>query len=73
MRPPRVRFTIRWLMETTAIVAIVFWLFQSPAAVVFSIVFFGVVPLRARPDASDLRFLPGAPVLCQMGMGASTS
>ena len=51
MRPPRVRFTIRWLMETTAIVAIVFWLFLTPVAAVFSIVFlvlyhFGLAPMR---------------------------
>lgn len=41
--PPRGRFTIRWLMETTALVAIVFWMLRSPPTAVFLIVYFSVL------------------------------
>jgi hypothetical protein len=52
MRPPRFKFTIRWLMETTAIVAIALWLLRSPAAAVLLIVslvplyHYGLAPMR---------------------------
>ena len=52
MRPPRVRFTIRWLMETTAIVAIVLSVLRSSATAWVSILIllpiycFGLSPLR---------------------------
>jgi hypothetical protein len=51
MRPPRVRFTIRWLMETTAILAVVFWLLRAPAVamllMIYSVLYhFGFAPMR---------------------------
>ncbi|SIO60426.1 hypothetical protein SAMN05444166_6388 [Singulisphaera sp. GP187] len=60
MGPPRVRFTIRWLLETTAIVAIVFWLLQSPEAAAQSILllvfyYFGLAPMRRIYGFSPLR------------------
>jgi hypothetical protein len=60
MRPPQVRFTIRWLMETTAIVAIALWLIRSPAAAILSIVFvtlyhYGLAPMRRLYGFSPVR------------------
>jgi hypothetical protein len=53
MRPPRIRFTIRWFMGVTAIVAIALWLNRFfSAATCFSIVslcalhYYGLGPPR---------------------------
>lgn len=52
MRATRGRFTIRWLMETTAIIAIACWLFRFSAETWFAIsyllilYFYGLSPLR---------------------------
>jgi hypothetical protein len=63
MRPPRVRFTIRWLMETTAIVAIALWLLRSSVATWFLIAnlltlyIWGLAPLRRLYRFAPLRRL----------------
>ena len=65
MRPTRVRFTIRWLMETTTIVAIALWLLRSSAATWFLIAYlltlyvWGLAPLRRLHGFAPLRRLSG--------------
>jgi hypothetical protein len=65
MRPIRVRFAIRWLMETTAIVAIALWLLRSSAATWFLIFYsltlyvWGLAPLRRLHGFAPLRRLFG--------------
>lgn len=52
MRPPRVRFTIRWLMETTILVAIALWILRASPAALFLVAYlsilyvFGLAPMR---------------------------
>ena len=60
-RPTGVRFTIRWLMETTAIIAIALWVTRcSPAAWLLilwllPIYYYGLAPLRRLFGFAPLR------------------
>ena len=61
MRPTRIRFSIRWLMETTAIIAIALWVTRcSPAAWLLIlwllvIYYYGLAPLRRLFGFAPLR------------------
>jgi hypothetical protein len=63
MRPARVRFTIRWLMETTAIVAIASWLLRFSVETwsliigLLTLYVWGLAPLRRLYGFAPMRRL----------------
>ena len=63
MQATRARFTIRWLMETTAIIAIAFWLLRFSAEtwvailLLLTLYFYGLAPLRRLYGFAPIRRL----------------